>query len=186
MNIKKIVQIYDTHMNNVKSRIATGGIPFIKGKDIFEKKDYFKNNMDEIRKFVLLKPRGSKDLSGIVITEPSSFDADLACIFMDTDGYEKCYIEDLVGAFTVIAETGMISIEHENISLKLETQFGIFEGKIIYQDESVKSISIMYHNDCIIKSKETNMLVEKEDTLEYKSFITGMSILMLDKEDCII
>lgn len=185
MNIKKLIQAYDTHMNNVESRIITGGVPYIPGKNISEKLNYLRNN-DEVRKFVFQKPRGNSDLSGILITEPTSKNVDISAIFMDGQGFENCYLEDLVGAFTVIAETGMISLNYdknETSEILVETQFGIFKGLIEIENESAKNISIIPENDCKLVYKNSKLNVEKDNLDNLKSFITGLHVFMLDSED---
>lgn len=182
MNIKKIIQAYDTHSDGVQSRIITGGIPFIPGKDIFKKTDFLKKNMDDIRKFIFLKPRGNKNLSGLIVTEPTVKAAHLAAIFIDESGYDNCYSEDLVSAFTVIAETGMININNKTTELILETQFGLFKGIITYEDESVKNINIMCPKECVLRSKN-NTPIDGTIIIGCRAFITGMHMFLLDSED---
>lgn len=187
MNIKKIIQTYDTHINNVESRIVTGGVPFIPGKSVYEKANHLRDKMDDIRKFAFLKPRGNDNLSGMLITEPTSQHADLAAIFMDGEGYENCYIEDIIGAFTVIAETGMININQRNVEVNLETQFGVFNSAIKFEDESVKEINITCPCEFKIRNDKTKNLIEDSNTVKgSRAFISGMHMLFLDSDDKII
>ncbi|MDD2495578.1 MAG: proline racemase family protein [Tissierellia bacterium] len=186
MNIKKLIQTYDTHMNNVESRIITGGVPYLPGKNINEKLNYLRNDLDEIRKFIFQKPRGKCNLSGLLLTEPTSANSQIAAIFMDGEGYENCYIEDLVGAFTVICETGMVNINYdkgEKTEVLLETQFGLFKGIIDMEQESAKSICIVPENSNKLMYKDTKKIVEKDNYAKLKAFITGMHMFMLDSED---
>lgn len=183
MNIKKMIQTYDTHINGVKSRIITGGVPYIPGKDIYEKANYLRDNMDQIRKFVFLKPRGDIDLSGVIITEPTSKNVDLAAIFMDGEGYENGNIEDLVGAFTVIAETGMIKMNNGCNDINLETQFGIFNGLINFENESANIIKITCPKNFEVKIKEAKTSIKQEDIKDYRAFIIGMHMFLLDSDD---
>lgn len=186
MNIKKLIQAYDTHINNIESRIITGGVPYLPGNNISEKLNYLRDNLDEISKFVFGKPRGKHNLSGMLLIEPTSTAAQVAAIFMDCEGYDNCYIEDLVGAFTVIAETGMVKTDtNEKIEVVLETQFGLFKGIIQMEDESAKSISIIPENEYNLIYKNSKQKVEKENYENLKSFITGMHMFLLDSEDSI-
>lgn len=188
MNIKKIIQAYDTHMNNVESRVITGGVPYIPGKNINEKINYLRENLGELSKFVFQKPRGHSDLSGLLLTEPTSENAEIAAIFMDGNGYGNCYIEDLVGAFTVIVETGMVNVNYntnERKEILLETQFGLFKGIIEIEDESAKSISIIHENDYKLIYKNNKLKAEEGNYTKLKSFITGMHMFVLDSEDSI-
>lgn len=183
MNIKKIIQTYDTYMNGAESRVITGGIPYIPGKSVIEKTDYLINNMDEIRKFVLLEPRGKRNLSGAVITEPASPDTDLSVIFMDKEGYGNCYVEDLAGVLTVVAETGMADMSQNVAEIKIGSQFGSFTGRIEFEDESAKSISITPHGDTHIKFKGNNAQTGNKSYVGLKSFITGLHVFLLDAKD---
>ena len=188
MNIKKIIQAYDTHMNNVESRVITGGVPYIPGKNINDKINFLRENSGKLRKFIFQKPRGHNGLSGLLLTEPTCKNADIAAIFMDGDGYENCYIEDLAGAFTVIAETGMINVNYntnERREILLETQFGLFKGIIEFEDESAKSISIIPENDQELIYKNNKLKVERGNYAKLRPFITGMHMFLLDSDDSI-
>ncbi len=115
MQIKKIISTIDTHTAGEPTRIITAGIPHIVGKTMMEKKLWLQDNMDSVRKMVMLEPRGHKDMFGAIITEPVSDDADAGVIFMDAKGYLDMCGHGSIGSVTVLLNTGMIPIREQLI-----------------------------------------------------------------------
>ena len=67
MNIKNMFTAIDTHTEGGPTRIITSGIPPLIGKTMPEKRDYFVNHHDQLRKFLLLDPRGQKFTQTVTI-----------------------------------------------------------------------------------------------------------------------
>jgi proline racemase len=72
LNIKTI----DLHTGGEPLRVIYDGLPEIKGNSILEKRSYFKNHFDYIRKGLMLEPRGHADMYGAIITKSIAKDAD--------------------------------------------------------------------------------------------------------------
>lgn len=141
MKFRKSIQTVDLHTMGEPIRIITGGIPYIPGKTISEKKTYFKNNMDHIRTGIMLEPRGHKDMFGSIITEPINKEADLGIIFMDGGGYLNMCGHGTIGAVTAALETGMIEMDEPYTEVVLETPVGLIRTKARVENKKVKHVS---------------------------------------------
>jgi len=116
-----MITAVDTHTAGEPTRVVTGGIPCIRGNTMQEKKQWIATNCDYLRKMLMWEPRGHRDMFGAVITEPTSDDADIGVIFMDSGGYLDMCAHGSIGVATVLVETGIIKCE--NLTSKQERQF---------------------------------------------------------------
>ncbi len=121
MRISRMITTVDTHTAGEPTRVVTGGIPCIRGNNMQEKKEWIATNCDYLRKMLMWEPRGHRDMFGAVITEPSSDDADIGVIFMDSGGYLDMCAHGSIGVATVLVETGII--KGENLNRKQEKEF---------------------------------------------------------------
>ena len=87
MKFSRIITAIDTHSSGEATRIITGGIPKLPGKNMTEKQAHFQKHFDGLRKTLLQEPRGSAGLLGAVITEPTIPEADVGVIYLWTGGY---------------------------------------------------------------------------------------------------
>ena len=53
MKLNKMISVIDTHTAGEAARLVTAGIPKIPGKDMVEKKQYFIDHLDDVRKSVM-------------------------------------------------------------------------------------------------------------------------------------
>ncbi|ALV63057.1 4-hydroxyproline epimerase [Thermococcus sp. 2319x1] len=100
-----VFHVVDTHTEGEPTRIVFSGVN-VKGKDIIEKREYFKEHYDWVRTALLHEPRGHGDQFGAVIV-PSDI-ADFGVIYMDTSGYLDMCGHATMGIATVLVELGIV------------------------------------------------------------------------------
>jgi len=66
-------------------RVVVDGLPPIEGRNVLEKRRYFREHYDHLRTGLMWEPRGHADMYGAVIT-PSA-DADFDVFFIHNEGY---------------------------------------------------------------------------------------------------
>lgn len=101
----------DTHTQGEPTRVVTGGVGPIPGSDMSAKKKWFAENRDHIRRFLLWEPRGHQDMFGVIVTEPTSPEAEAGLLFMDSGGYLDMCGHGCMGALVALIETGGIPID---------------------------------------------------------------------------
>ncbi len=60
------ISTIDMHTGGEPLRILTDGYPPVQGETILEKRKYFRDHLDHIRKGVMWEPRGHADMYGAV------------------------------------------------------------------------------------------------------------------------
>ena len=77
----------DAHAGGAPVRLITGGAPTPRGRSLREKTAWMQRHADHVRRIVLLEPRGHRDMTGAMLTEPIAPGSHAGLIFMHADGY---------------------------------------------------------------------------------------------------
>lgn len=111
MKFNRMLSAIDSHTAGEAARIIIGGIPKLKGDTIAEQKQYLMDHHDDLRKAVMLEPRGHSEMFGAFLVPAKSPEADFGIIFMDTGGYLNMCGHNTIAAVTAIVETGMVDVK---------------------------------------------------------------------------
>ncbi|ALM75101.1 proline racemase family protein [Thermococcus barophilus] len=140
MLAKNVLYVVDTHTEGEPTRILLSGV-HVKGKDIIEKREYFKKHYDWIRTVLLHEPRGHADQFGAVLV--SSEIADFGVIYMDTSGYLDMCGHATMGIATALVELGIVEAKEPYTTVKLETPAGLVNAKARIEDGTVKEVTVV-------------------------------------------
>lgn len=139
---KKYINCIDAHTAGEPLRIITSGFPPIPGETMLEKRAYVKNNLDDLRKLVMLEPRGHNDMYGCIITSPATSDGDFGVLFIHNDGLSTMCGHGIIAVSKVVARTGFIQ-SNDKKKIKIDTPAGRIIANINYEDGEVESISFL-------------------------------------------
>lgn len=141
--MKKTFYCIDAHTCGNPVRVVAGGVPFLKGKDMMEKRSHFLQEYDWIRTGLMFEPRGHDMMSGSMIFPPSDSDNDAGILFIETSGCLPMCGHGLIGTVTVAIEEGLILPAVEG-SLRLETPAGLV--RVAYTRKGKKVSSVKFIN----------------------------------------
>ncbi len=120
----RVLKTIDLHAGGEPLRIIISGLPEIKGKTILEKRNYFSEHLDYIRKGIILEPRGHADMYGAVITEPVTKDGDFGLFFMHNEGYSTMCGHAVLAVTKMALDTGLTSKTGTDPVLKIDGPAG--------------------------------------------------------------
>ena len=142
MQIDKVITVVDTHTAGEPTRIVTGGYPRVKGSSMAERRAFLAANHDDLRRLLMLEPRGHKDMFGAVLVEPALADADVGVIFMDADGYLRMCGHGAIGVATALVELGVVKATRPETVVTLDTPAGkIRASAAVDEHGSVQSVT---------------------------------------------
>jgi 4-hydroxyproline epimerase len=118
----------DAHTCGNPVRVVAGGGPPLHGATMSEKRQNFMRDYDWIRTGLMFEPRGHDVMSGTILYEPLSEDADAALIFIETSGCLPMCGHGTIGTVTVLIEEGLVKPRVEG-RLRLEVPAGIVEAE---------------------------------------------------------
>ena len=142
MKFSRIISCIDTHSSGEATRVVVGGVPKLKGRNMAEKQDYFREHYDDLRPTMLKEPRGFAGLLGAVLTEPTVPEADIGVIYLWTDGYFSACGDSTYSVSAVLVNTGMVEVEEPVTEIALDTVAGLVRTKVYVEDGEAKSIAM--------------------------------------------
>lgn len=141
MKVKQLLTTIDAHTGGEPLRIITGGVPPLKGETILERRAYFREHLDHIRKVLMYEPRGHHGMYGCVITPPVSSDADFGVLFMHNEGFSTMCGHGIIAVVTVAIETGYLQVKEENPRIVIDSPAGKIIAYAQCQGTEVKTVS---------------------------------------------
>jgi len=155
MKIARLITTVDAHTAGENVRVITGGIPYIPGETIVEKMEYCKKELDHLRTALMYEPRGYRAMFGCILTAPTTNDADLGILFMGAPGYLDMCGHALIGATTVVIETGIIKATEPTTIIKWDTCAGLITTMANFENERVQSVTFRGTPSFLYKSNVT-------------------------------
>ena len=111
----------DMHTGGEPLRVIIDGLPPIEGRNVLEKRRYFREHYDHLRTGLMWEPRGHADMYGAVIT--SSEDADFDVFFLHNEGYSTMCGHAIIALAKLVIATGLVT--------KNEVSFNVPAGRIL-------------------------------------------------------
>ena len=104
----------DAHVEGAAVRLIDSGFPAPQGPTMVEKLEWVEAYADDLRRMVMLEPRGHADLSGVVLTEPVAPGSHAGLIFMRNSGYVALSIEGAIAAAAISLARALIVASPSN------------------------------------------------------------------------
>jgi proline racemase len=129
------ISTIEMHTGGEPLRVITDGLPPIPGRTVLEKRGYFRDHLDPIRKALMWEPRGHADMYGAVILPSES--ADLDCFFLHNEGYSTMCGHAVLALAKLAIETGLV----QGDTLTLEVPAGTIRARGYMRDGRVERAS---------------------------------------------
>lgn len=133
----------DAHTCGNPVRVVAGGVPLLEGETMFEKRLFFMEYYDWIRKGLMFEPRGHDMMSGSMIFPPTDPLYDAGILFIETSGCLPMCGHGTIGTVTVAIEEGLITPRVPG-ELNLEVPAGPI--KVFYEQEGNRVTSVKIVN----------------------------------------
>jgi proline racemase len=130
-----------------------------------EKLAYAVEHLNWVPGYLLLEPRGHKDLFGAILVPPCSPTADIGVLFMDNKDYEPMCGHAVIGVVTTLLETGMFEMVEPESLITLDTPAGPVRALAQSKDGQVLGVSFenvpafVFRSDVALKVPEVGDLV---------------------------
>jgi proline racemase len=131
-------QTVDAHTAGEPLRIIVSGVPSIPGETMLAKREYFRSNLDHIRRQLMYEPRGHNDMYGCVITPPVTPGADMGVLFMHNEGYSTMCGHGVIAMVTVSVQNKIL---RDPAKITIDTPAGIVKARALVEGERVNSVS---------------------------------------------
>ncbi|MDQ4040294.1 MAG: proline racemase family protein [Actinomycetota bacterium] len=142
MRSTRIIHAVDSHTEGMPTRVVTGGVGVFPGATMVERRQWFIENNDELRTFLMREPRGHASMSGSILQPPTRPDADFGVLFIEVSGVLPMCGHGTIGTATVLVETGMVSVVEPVTRIGLDTPAGLVVAEVAVDDGQARSATI--------------------------------------------
>ncbi|WEV27442.1 proline racemase family protein [Streptomyces sp. 71268] len=130
MRAARCLSAVDSHTEGMPTRVITGGIGPVPGQTMAERRRYFVEHLDAVRRFLVNEPRGHPAMSGAILQPPTRPDADWGVLFIEVSGCLPMCGHGTIGVATVLVETGMVEVTEPVTTVRLDTPAGLVEARV--------------------------------------------------------
>ncbi|MBR5429545.1 MAG: proline racemase family protein [Firmicutes bacterium] len=141
MRSQRTVFTVDAHTMGEPLRLIVGGFPNLPGGTIPEKRQYFIDHYDYLRRALMQEPRGHKDMFGCLLTPPTRPDADVGVIFMHGEGYHNMCGHGTIAVNTILVETGMVEVKEPETVIRMEAPAGLVTVRVRVENGRAREVS---------------------------------------------
>ncbi len=141
LQFSRVISSVDAHTAGEPLRIITSGLPPLAGGSMLERRRFVLENHDDLRKLLMLEPRGHSGMYGCIITPPATEDGDFGVLFMHNEGYSTMCGHGIIAVTKTAVETGMISARKEKTVVRIDSPAGRITATATMKDDSVESVS---------------------------------------------
>lgn len=135
------ISTIDMHTGGEPLRILVDGYPEVAGETILEKRKYFRDQLDYIRKGIMWEPRGHADMYGAVLTGPCTQEADFGTFFLHNEGYSTMCGHAIIALTKFVLDTGLIKKTGDTPRLIIDAPPGQIESTAYLNQDVVSYVS---------------------------------------------
>ena len=142
MRSQRVIHTVESHTEGMPTRVVTGGVGVIPGATMAERRQWFIENSDELRTFLMYEPRGHSAMSGAILQPPTRPDADYGVLFIEVSGLLPMCGHGTIGVATVLVETGMVPVTEPVTTIRLDTPAGLVVASVRVEDGAARAVTI--------------------------------------------
>ncbi len=118
------IRTIESHAGGEPLRVVVDGFPDLPGETILEKRRHAREHHDDLRRALMLEPRGHADMYGALLTDPVTADGDVGVLFTHNDGYSTMCGHGVIALGVVLPTLGAVELDPENPTIRMDTPAG--------------------------------------------------------------
>ena len=130
--VSAAMRVVDSHTAGEPTRVVIDGGPDLGGGSVAQRLQCFARDHDDVRRAVILEPRGSDALVGALLCPPTNPDCATGVIFFNNVGYLGMCGHGAIGVAVTLAYLGRAELG----ALKLETPVGVVSVDLATPNEA--------------------------------------------------
>jgi proline racemase len=155
MRADRLLTSVEFHTAGIGMRLITSGVPRLPGASIADKRAYFQQHLDHLRRGLCLPPRGHPGLLIAVLVDPVTPGADFGLLFMYPGGYYVSCGEATIGAATIAVSTGLVPAAAPDTRVLIDTEAGPVETIAHCEGDRVRAVTLRWTPAFVLRPAET-------------------------------
>jgi len=133
------VEVLDYHTGGEPFRIVTAGLPEIEGGTILERRRWFREHADGVRRLLMWEPRGHADMYGGVLVPPDHEEAVCGVLFLHNEGYSTMCGHGTIALATALVESGAVSVSVAATRFGIDAPCGLLSAEARVDPDELRS-----------------------------------------------
>jgi len=139
---RRLFSAVDSHTEGMPTRVVTGGVGVVPGAAMNERRLYFIEHLDGVRRLLMNEPRGHAAMSGAILQPPTRPDADFGVLYIEVSGLLPMCGHGTIGVATVLVETGMVPVVEPVTTIRLDTPAGLVIASVHVSDGHADAVTL--------------------------------------------
>jgi len=135
------IHTIEAHTAGEPLRVITAGFPELLGDTVLERRAYCRAHHDDLRRMLMLEPRGHADMYGALLTPPATADGDVGVLFLHNEGYSTMCGHGIIALTKVGLEQGLF--EADPSAVRIDTPAGRVVASAEMDGERVRRVSFV-------------------------------------------
>lgn len=114
----------DAHTAGEPLRVVTSGWPDMPGDTILAMRAHAREHHDDLRRAIILEPRGHADMYACLLVPPVTPDADVGVLFLHNEGYSTMCGHGIIGLVKVGLDCGLFDAQGDEPEIHIDTPAG--------------------------------------------------------------
>jgi proline racemase len=123
------IRTIDAHAAGEPLRLIVDGFPAPQGRTMLEKREWVRKRQDQLRRALMLEPRGHADMYGAILTEAVSPGSHAGVLFMHNGGYSTMCGHGIIGVTTIALERGLLMPGGDGQTIVYDTPAGTIRAR---------------------------------------------------------
>lgn len=133
----------DSHTQGEATRLLLGGQGDVPGETMRDKREYFQEHLDSLRRLLTREPRGHRDILAAAVTEPVTPGAAFGLIYMDARRYPFLCGHATIGAVTTLIELGLLPAPSSaRDEVVVDTPSGPLRTRVEMEGDTVAAVAL--------------------------------------------
>ncbi|MDI6837558.1 MAG: 4-hydroxyproline epimerase [Rhizobiaceae bacterium] len=144
MRWKRTIQLLDVHCEGEIGRLAIGGVPKIPGETVAEQLHWLNTDPkgEELRRFLVLEPRGAPIGSVNLLLPAKHPDADAGFVILQPDQAHASSGSNSICTTTALLESGIVEMKEPETVVTLETAAGLVRATATCRDGRCEKVKL--------------------------------------------
>lgn len=134
------IKTIDAEVAGEPVRLIVDGGPSVPGRTMAEKLRWLRRHGDDLRRFLMLEPRGHAGMHGALLTEPVSPHAHAGLLSMHAGDFPQISGEGVIGALTIALQEKLIHGVDSN--LLIDTPAGLLRVTVQMDGERATTVAV--------------------------------------------
>jgi proline racemase len=136
------IKTLDAHTAGEPLRLIIDGFPEPQGDTMLERREWLREHHDDLRRAIMLEPRGHADMYGALLTRPERAGSDAGVLFMHNEGYSTMCGHGIIAVATLVFERGLLSPRTAG-ELVLDSPAGAIHARVRFDGTRVGGVSFI-------------------------------------------